>query len=160
AGQHAVEGAVEVHDVSFVVDDEPAVDHRVRHGLELGDEGHERGMGLRHGQIVARKKRGLKYDALTQPQGICKLKATLMSTALMDKRHGPSISVKMILTTTALIVMIVVGFGLLNVWTIGRVFDESVSDKERLIRQQLGRLGQASVTAIASSSRSYLEGSN
>jgi len=45
----------------------------------------------------------------------------------LDKRHGPSISVKMILTTTLLIIVIVVGFGLLNVWTVGRVFDRQVA---------------------------------
>jgi serine phosphatase RsbU (regulator of sigma subunit) len=77
-----------------------------------------------------------------------------------DKRHGPSISVKMILTTTALIVVIVVGFGLLNIWTIGRVFDASVVDKERLIEDQLRRVGSATVTAVASSSRTFLETNN
>src|SRR5512143_663949 len=75
----------------------------------------------------------------------------------LDKRHGPSISVKMILTTTLLIVVIVVGFGLLNIWTIGRVFDQSVVEKEKLIRDQLARVGSATVTAVATSSRSYLE---
>jgi serine phosphatase RsbU (regulator of sigma subunit) len=82
------------------------------------------------------------------------------SSALLEKRQGPSISVKMILTTTALIVMIVVGFGLLNVWTIGRVFDENVVEKERLIREQLGKIGSATVRAVAASSRSYLEVNN
>ena len=77
-----------------------------------------------------------------------------------DKRNGPSISVKMILTTTLLIVIIVVGFGLLNIWTIGRVFDQSVVEKERLMRDQLRRVGVATVVAIATSSRAFLESNN
>ncbi len=77
-----------------------------------------------------------------------------------DKRQGPSISVKMILTTTLLIVVIVVGFGLLNIWTIGRVFDQNVADKERMIRDQLVRVGSATVVAVSASSRSFLESNN
>src|SRR5262249_46769808 len=77
-----------------------------------------------------------------------------------DKRHGPSISVKMIATTTALIVLIIAGFGFLNIWTIGRVFDTSVAEKERLIEEQLRKVGNATVTAVASSSRSFLETNN
>src|SRR5512144_2809819 len=77
-----------------------------------------------------------------------------------DKRHGPSISMKMILTTTLLIVIIIAGFGLLNIWTIGRVFDQSVAEKERLIRDQLQRVGNATVLAVAASSRSFLESNN
>jgi serine phosphatase RsbU (regulator of sigma subunit) len=79
---------------------------------------------------------------------------------MTDKRHGPSISVKMILTTTLLIVVIVVGFGLLNIWTIGRVFDQSMGEKERLIRDQLRRVGVATSVAVATSSRSFLESNN
>src|SRR5262245_59156967 len=82
------------------------------------------------------------------------------SHSLMDKRHGPSISLKMILTTTALSVMLVVGFGLLNIWTIGRVFDENAAEKERLIRGQTHKVGSATVQAVASSSRNYLEVNN
>jgi len=78
----------------------------------------------------------------------------------LDKRHGPSISVKMILTTTLLIIVIVVGFGLLNVWTVGRVFDRQVALSEALIREQLARVGSATVQAVASSSRSFLETNN
>ena len=41
----------------------------------------------------------------------------------MAKRGGPSLSVKMILTTTVLIVVTVVGSGVLNVMNVRRVFD-------------------------------------
>jgi len=78
----------------------------------------------------------------------------------MEKRRGPSISVKMILTTTALIVLIVVGFGVLNIWTIGRVYDQTVIEKQELIRNQLRKVGMATVAALATSTRSFLEGAN
>ena len=44
----------------------------------------------------------------------------------MEKRQGPSISVKMILATTLLIIGTVAGFGLLDVWNIGRYRNEKV----------------------------------
>jgi serine phosphatase RsbU (regulator of sigma subunit) len=78
----------------------------------------------------------------------------------MEKRHGPSISVKMILTTTALIVLIVVGFGALNMWNIGRVYDESKDEKSRLIQDQLHRVGSATIETLAASSRTFFQQSN
>lgn len=77
-----------------------------------------------------------------------------------DKRHGFSISVKMIFTTAALILLIIAGFAALNIWTIGRVFDASVVEKERLIEEQLRKVGVATVTALASSTRAFLETNN
>jgi serine phosphatase RsbU (regulator of sigma subunit) len=77
-----------------------------------------------------------------------------------DKRHGFSISVKMIFTTAALILLIIAGFGALNIWTIGRVFDAAVTEKERLIEEQLRKVGVATVTALASSTRAFLETNN
>src|SRR5262245_58248136 len=62
----------------------------------------------------------------------------------MAKRGGPSISVKMILTTTLLIVVTGVGAGLLNVMNIRRTFDESAAkqiDLFRRSRSQIGELG-------------------
>jgi serine phosphatase RsbU (regulator of sigma subunit) len=62
----------------------------------------------------------------------------------MAKRGGPSISVKMILTTTVLIVVTGVGAGLLNVVNIRRSFDESAARRVELFetaRTQIGRLG-------------------
>ncbi len=77
-----------------------------------------------------------------------------------DKRHGFSISVKMILTTSALILLIIVGFAALDIWTIARVFDASVAEKERLIEEQLRKVGGATVTALAASGRAFLETNN
>lgn len=57
---------------------------------------------------------------------------------------APSISVKMILTTTLLIIVTVVGSGLLNVVNIRRAFDDSVAQQVNVFkrgRQQLGELG-------------------
>jgi serine phosphatase RsbU (regulator of sigma subunit) len=63
----------------------------------------------------------------------------------MQKRAGgPSISVKMILTTTVLIAAIVVGFGVLNVINIRKVFDENTALQVRVFtegRAQLGEFG-------------------
>ncbi len=62
----------------------------------------------------------------------------------MAKRGGPSISVKMILTTTVLIVVTGVGAGLLNIMNIRRTFDESVAKRVAVFqdaRTQIGRLG-------------------
>jgi serine phosphatase RsbU (regulator of sigma subunit) len=78
----------------------------------------------------------------------------------MEKRHGPSISVKLILTSTALIVLIIAGFGALNIFNIGRIYDANVSEKEQLFRQELARVGRATVQALEASSRSYIDVSN
>jgi serine phosphatase RsbU (regulator of sigma subunit) len=62
----------------------------------------------------------------------------------MAKRGGPSISVKMILTTTLLIVVTGVGAGLLNVMNIRRAFDESAAKRVELFqdaRTQIGQIG-------------------
>jgi serine phosphatase RsbU (regulator of sigma subunit) len=78
----------------------------------------------------------------------------------MEKRHGPSISVKLILTSTALIVLIIAGFGALNIFNIGRIYDQNVAEKEQLFRQELARVGRATVQALEASSRSYIDVSN
>jgi serine phosphatase RsbU (regulator of sigma subunit) len=62
----------------------------------------------------------------------------------MAKRGGPSISVKMILTTTLLIVVTGVGAGLLNVMNIRRAFDEAAGKRVELFqtaRTQIGQIG-------------------
>ena len=62
----------------------------------------------------------------------------------MAKRGGPSISVKMILTTTLLIVVTVVGSGILNVMNVRKALDESTGrqiDAFRRGREQLGQFG-------------------
>src|SRR3954462_11898324 len=52
----------------------------------------------------------------------------------MAARGGLSLSVKMILTTTLLIIVTVVGSGVLNVMNIRRAFDESARQQIELFR--------------------------
>jgi serine phosphatase RsbU (regulator of sigma subunit) len=62
----------------------------------------------------------------------------------MAKRGGPSISVKMILTTTLLIVVTVVGSGVLNVFNVRRAFDDSAAQQIDIFergRKTLGEVG-------------------
>jgi serine phosphatase RsbU (regulator of sigma subunit) len=54
----------------------------------------------------------------------------------MARRGGPSLSVKMILTTTLLIVVTVVGSGVLNVMNIRRVFDDTTKRYVDLFTEQ------------------------
>lgn len=67
----------------------------------------------------------------------------------MAKRGGPSISVKMILTTTLLIVVTVVGSGLLNVVNVRRAYDTSVEKQIETFREGRTQLGIAGIDAIA-----------
>ena len=66
----------------------------------------------------------------------------------MAKRGGPSISVKMILTTTLLIVVTVVGSGFLNVVNIRRAFDASVNARIRTFEEGREQLGVAGTQAL------------
>jgi serine phosphatase RsbU (regulator of sigma subunit) len=62
----------------------------------------------------------------------------------MAKRGGPSISVKMILTTTLLIVITVVGSGFLNIVNIRKTFDDATGkkiDEFKKARERLGEFG-------------------
>jgi len=61
----------------------------------------------------------------------------------MAKRGGPSLSIKMILTTTALIVVTVVGSGLLNVMNVRRVFDATTRQKVDVFRAGREASGEA-----------------
>ncbi|MBP9088501.1 MAG: SpoIIE family protein phosphatase [Kofleriaceae bacterium] len=64
-------------------------------------------------------------------------------TELMKKRAGgPSITTKMILTTIVLILGIVVGFGVLNVINIRKVFDESTAKQITVFREGREQLGE------------------
>jgi len=65
------------------------------------------------------------------------------SSARMAKRGGPSLSVKMILTTTALIVVTVVGSGLLDVMNLRRVFDATTKQKVDVFRSGREASGEA-----------------
>ena len=67
----------------------------------------------------------------------------------MAKRSGPSISVKMILTTTLLILLTVVGFGVLNVLNIRRVYDENARRDTELFRTSLESKGETDTPMFA-----------
>jgi serine phosphatase RsbU (regulator of sigma subunit) len=67
----------------------------------------------------------------------------------MAKRSGPSISVKMILTTTLLILLTVVGFGVLNVLNIRRVYDENSRRDTELFRRSLESKGETDTPMFA-----------
>ncbi len=67
----------------------------------------------------------------------------------MAKRTGPSISVKMILTSTLLILLIVVGFGVLNVINVRNVYDQSTKEKIDEFRSSLQRKGRTSTQLFA-----------
>ncbi len=60
----------------------------------------------------------------------------------MAKRGGPSLSVKMILTTTILIVVTVVGSGVLNVINVRKAFDESRTRQIDIFRKGRETLGE------------------
>ncbi|MEO7731148.1 MAG: hypothetical protein ABIY55_09270, partial [Kofleriaceae bacterium] len=60
----------------------------------------------------------------------------------MAKRGGPSLSVKMIMTTTILIVVTVVGSGVLNVINVRKAFDESRTRQIDIFRKGRETLGE------------------
>ena len=68
----------------------------------------------------------------------------------MAKRAGLSLSVKMILTTTFLILITVVGFGALNTCNIRDAYDKSAGEKIEVFRQQLESKGEATTQVFAS----------
>ncbi len=72
----------------------------------------------------------------------------------MEKRRGPSISVKMILATTTIIVMIVAFFGVASVVTLNQVFAQTASALEQQYEKNLTDRGLALAAALAGSTRS------
>jgi serine phosphatase RsbU (regulator of sigma subunit) len=60
----------------------------------------------------------------------------------MAKRSGPSISVKMILTTTLLIVLTVVGVVLVNYYKTGRVYDDVATQQIERRRAEIQQTGE------------------
>lgn len=74
----------------------------------------------------------------------------------MANRGGLSLSVKMILTTTLLIVVTVVGSGALNVINIRRVFDETTQRQIDLFRKDREQLGAVGVPLFARAIESML----
>ena len=64
-------------------------------------------------------------------------------------RGGPSISVKMILTTTLLIVVTVVGSGILNVVNVRRSFDKSEHEQVKKFEESRRALGESGTRVFA-----------
>ncbi|HTJ41365.1 MAG TPA: SpoIIE family protein phosphatase [Kofleriaceae bacterium] len=67
----------------------------------------------------------------------------------MAKRSGPSISVKMILTTTLLIVLTVVGVVLVNYYKTGRVYDEVATQQIERRRTEIQQSGELQTPMVA-----------
>ncbi len=67
----------------------------------------------------------------------------------MAKRSGLSISVKMILTSTLLILLTVAGFGIMNVLNIRDVYDASAEEKIENFRAALQRKGETITLVFA-----------
>jgi serine phosphatase RsbU (regulator of sigma subunit) len=73
----------------------------------------------------------------------------------MAKRGGLSISVKMILTTTFLILLTVLGFGALNACNIRQAYDRTLTDKIKIFRQQLESKGETNTVFFGDSLKPY-----
>lgn len=67
----------------------------------------------------------------------------------MAKRGGLSVSLKMIATTTLLVVGIIVGFGVLNVMNIRKVFDDTTGKQINVFREGRELLGAFGTPAFA-----------
>lgn len=67
----------------------------------------------------------------------------------MAKRSGLSISVKMILTSTLLVLLIVAGFGIMNIINIRDVYDTTASEKIESFRQALQNKGETTTQIFA-----------
>src|SRR5262249_37687574 len=73
-----------------------------------------------------------------------------------EKRRGASISVKMIATSTALILFIVALFGFLNVLNTGRMFDESADALAKNTTNGLEKRGVAQTRDLVQSTKSAI----
>ena len=71
-------------------------------------------------------------------------------------RRGASLSVKMIATTTLLIVVTVVGSGVLNVFNIRRVFDDATLERTKAFRESREFLGEVGTPLFAQAVQAML----
>jgi serine phosphatase RsbU (regulator of sigma subunit) len=74
----------------------------------------------------------------------------------MEKRRGASISVKMIATSTLLILTIVALFGILNIVNTSRVFDEQAQRQRESFVQSLQKRGSVQTRDLVQSSRTSI----
>jgi len=75
---------------------------------------------------------------------------------MATKRAGLSISVKMILTTTFLILMTVIGFGALNACNIRTAYDQAAREKTETFRQSLRSKGQTTTQMFSKALEKFL----
>jgi len=74
----------------------------------------------------------------------------------MAKRAGPSISVKMILTSTLLVLLTVVGLGFMNVINTGKIYDENAAKRVVDFRTSLVERGEAATGGVVPPLKSLL----
>ena len=75
----------------------------------------------------------------------------------MERLHGRSISLKMILATASLIVVIVALFGFLSVWNMGRMFDDTAKQWEEVTTTALRRRAETAVRTLVPKSRTAIQ---
>jgi hypothetical protein len=75
-------------------------------------------------------------------------------------KRGPSISVKMILGSTLLIVLIVVGFGFLSVYQTRTFYKESTEERIAQFRESLQSKGETATTLFANGAFTLLQNTN
>jgi serine phosphatase RsbU (regulator of sigma subunit) len=74
----------------------------------------------------------------------------------MEKRRGASISVKMIATSTLLILGVVALFGILNVLNTSKVFDDQAKNQQKSFAEQLQKRGTVQTKDLVQASRTAI----
>jgi serine phosphatase RsbU (regulator of sigma subunit) len=74
----------------------------------------------------------------------------------MEKRRGASISVKMIATSTLLILVVVALFGGLNVFNTSKVFDDQAKSQQKSFADQLQKRGTVQTRDLVQASRTAI----
>ena len=74
----------------------------------------------------------------------------------MEKRRGPSISVKMIFATTTIVVLIVAFFGVANIYTLNNVFGEAAKKLQEQTEKRLQDKGNAVGGGLSGSTKSAI----
>jgi len=74
----------------------------------------------------------------------------------MEKRRGSSISFKMIVTTTALIVVIVALFGVISALTTSKIYNDQADRLGRTLTQSIEKRGKVQTTDLAQASRTAI----
>src|SRR5215831_21342747 len=78
----------------------------------------------------------------------------------MEKRRGPSISVKMIFATTTIVVLIVAFFGVANIYTLNNVFAENAKKLQEQTEKRLQDKGNAVASGLSGSTKAAIRDHN